>query len=638
MPNNRNHLLKFAEFRIDPLQRLLFSGDRVIPIAPKVFDTLMAFLESNGRVLEKDELLKTIWPDTFVEEGSLTSNVSILRRALGEGPDDQKFIQTIPKRGYRFIAPVEMLLDDAPSSRDETYQPPKPRAVIEPDPRRFGIRWAMRIAGVVAILVSGWQIAEWIHRASGGSGDQACIRSIAVLPFENLSRDPSEDYFSDGITDAIISSIAQIRSLRVISRRSAMRYKKTGKSLRDIAAELGVDAILEGSVQREENKVKISTELIQASTDAHVWAKTYEFDLSNLLQLENDLAHAIAKEIQMQAALQSHEHSAAVRRINPDAEDLYLLGRHHAERRVEADLRQAIEEYQEAVRLQPDFAAAYAGLARAWVERGIWGGAEFRDAERPARSAAEKAIALDSELGDAHAVMGQVMTFYDSAWDKAGREFRRALELDPSSVYAHQAYGILLEALGRFKEALAEEQRAVLLDPMSSLIESEIARVLFRARQWDDSARHYQRAIELDPKDFGAYTRLADVYEQTGRYNNAVDLLENAIRLRGVSPAKQYPALGRAYALAGRRDDARDVLANILVAPKPGWTVEISLIYFALKDRERGFEWLRRGFEQGQPVLFLMFDPRFDEVRGDPRFQQLIRRLQIPENHSEIMR
>jgi TolB-like protein/DNA-binding winged helix-turn-helix (wHTH) protein/Flp pilus assembly protein TadD len=643
MLNKGKGLLEFGNFRLDATQQLLFSGDQLVALAPKAFDTLQALIEADGRIVGKEELLKKVWPDTFVEEGSLAHNISILRKVLAESADDQKYIQTIPKRGYRFVAPVKAT-DPGGAAVVEEHTQVQAAFDIETDsgeregsaPTSASRRWrigarpatVLAVVGVVGVLA--WEIGAFKGRDGGGKAPR--IHSLAVLPLENLSRDSGQDYFSDGITDALITSIAQIDGLQVISRTSAMRYKKTTKSIPQIAQELGVDGILEGTIQREGNRVRISAQLLRAATDTHLWAKDYEFDLSNLLKLEGDVATAIAHEIQSRVTPTESQRLARRRVISPAAQDLYMEGRDHEERRDERNLAQAIQRYEKAIAIQPDFAAAYAGLARAWFERGISGAVEFRQSEAPARQAALRALELDSKSADAHAVIAYVAAFHDWDWATAEAEYRRAIGLNPNSVYAHLYFGVSLEALGRFSEAIQEEQRAIALDPVSSVVESEYARVLFRARKFDESIRHFQRAIELDPQNTGARTRLADVYEQTGKFQEAVVLSEGVLRLPD-GTLRKMPDLARAYALAGRRADALDVLTH-LGGPgaSPRWFQVIALTYFALGDRDRGFQWLTKAFDERQTIHYVKVDPRFDSVRDDPRFDALVRRLGLPQN------
>jgi tetratricopeptide (TPR) repeat protein len=294
-------------------------------------------------------------------------------------------------------------------------------------------------------------------------------------------------------------------------------------------------------------------------------------------------------------------------------------------------LAQAIAGYERAISLQPDLAPAYAGLARSWLERGIWGAVEFRQSETPARNAAVKALELDPSSADAHAVAGHVSAFYDADWQTAENEYRRAIALDPNNVFAHRYLAATLEALGRFPESLDEAQRALALAPVSALLESAYARHLFRAREFDESIHHYQRAIELDAHDFGEYTRLAEVYEQTGRFGEAVALIEKALRMQDAALVAS-PALGRAYALAGRRAEALEILTYVTKhGSNPRWVQGIALIYFALGDRDHGFEYLRKAFDQRQFLIYLKVDPRFDSVREDRRFQSLVHRLGLLE-------
>jgi TolB-like protein/DNA-binding winged helix-turn-helix (wHTH) protein/Flp pilus assembly protein TadD len=606
--NKRESVLDFGDFRVDADQRLLFSHDRQIRLAPKAFDTLLTLIEADGRIVEKEELLKKIWPDTFVEEGSLARNISVLRKVLGESPDDEKYIQTIPKRGYRFVAPVK-------ASPAEEIEPADSPAHVAPR------SWRSRMIGAAVLAAACLVVWQANLRRPTRGGVNPPIQSIAVLPLENLSRDPAQDYFADGITDALITSLAQIRGLKVISRTSIMRYKGTTKPLPEIARELGVDAILEGSVQRAGNNVRITAQLIRAVSDTHLWAQSYERDLSDILRLEGELASVIAREVQVQVGTDTSKHFGRAPRIAAAAQDEYLLARHQQDKRDETHLRQAIQHFEAAIRMEPSFASAYAGLANAWVQRGILGAFGFRESEVPARNAAIKAIELDPNLAEAHEALAHTLMFYDMAWVTAEREFRAAIELEPSNVYAHVYYATLLEILGRFQEAIAEGQRSLALDPVSTTVNSEYGRVLFRARRYDESIRQFQRTIELDPQDFNVRSRLVEVYIQTGRFEEALRVDIDAPLLKA-----------RAYARTGRGADARKILSK-MAGPNadPKKMRDIALTYFDLGDRDRGFEWLTRAVDDRQYMSLLGCDPRFDSVSDDPRFHALLGRLRLPD-------
>jgi tetratricopeptide (TPR) repeat protein len=391
-----------------------------------------------------------------------------------------------------------------------------------------------------------------------------------------------------------------------------------------------VDAVVEGSVQRVGDRVRITAQLIQASTDTHLWANDYERDMANVLKLEAEVARAITQEIQIQLTSEERTRFAGARSINPAAQEAYLLGRYHRWKLNEQDLRQAIEHFEQAARLQPDFAPAYAGLSTAWHERGVWGAMGFREVEEPVRKAALKALERDPNLSEAHAALAEVLSTYDWNWLEAEKEHQRALDLDSNNLEARVSYAGLLMALGRHPEAIAQMDRAAALDPLSSDVQSTFGRVLFRARKFEDAVPRFQRAIELDSQNYGAYTRLAELYEQTGKLKEALALVEQALRIRGADVTKSV-ALGRIYALLGRRSEALNVIDRVTKPGAKPTGLDVALIYFALNDKDRGFQWLTRAFDQRQLVKYVKADPRFDSVRSDPRFEALVRRLGMPE-------
>ena len=343
------------------------------------------------------------------------------------------------------------------------------------------------------------------------------IKSLAVLPLENLSGDPAQEYFADGMTEALISNLARIRALKVISRTSVMRYKGSHKSLPEIARELNVDAVIEGTVQRSGGRVRVTAQLIHAATDAHLWARDYERDLTDVLKLQSEVARAVADEIRIQVTAEERARLASARSVNPQAHEAYLLGRYHFSKGNEQGWKQAIEYFERAIQLAPDYAAAYAGLSDAWRQRGVFGAADFKEVESPARAAALKAIELDEQLAEAHISLANIKYLYDWDWAGAEQEFRRALELDPGSLDAHIDYGHLLMHLGRHDEAIREGQIAVQLDPLSSGTQSSLGRFLYRARRYEEALPHLQRAVELEPRSVVANSRLGDVYAQTGQ-------------------------------------------------------------------------------------------------------------------------
>jgi eukaryotic-like serine/threonine-protein kinase len=380
----------------------------------------------------------------------------------------------------------------------------------------FASRRALGAAGLVVALI-GAALAYALLFRGVPAARQPEIKSIAVLPLENLSGDPAQEFFADGMTEALISNLAQIRALKVISRTSVMRYKGSGKLLREIARELNVDAVLEGSVQRAGGRVRITAQLIQAASDTHLWARDYDRDPSDILRLQSEVASAVAEEIRIQVTAEERVRLASARSVNPQAHEAYLLGRYHLSKKNEDDLRQAIEHFERAIQLAPDYAAAYAGLSEAWQERGVWGTRTFIEVEPPARAAALKAIQWDEQLAEGHMMLAQLNYIYDWDWAGAEQQFKRALELDPGSLYVHRPYAVFLMAVGRHAEAISEMQRAAQLDPVSSEIQSNFGRILYRARKYDEAIPHFKRALELEPRSYSAYVRLGDVYGETGQ-------------------------------------------------------------------------------------------------------------------------
>jgi serine/threonine protein kinase/Tfp pilus assembly protein PilF len=459
------------------------------------------------------------------------------------------------------------------------------------------------------------------------------IRSLAVLPLENLSGDPAQEYFADGMTEALISNLAQIRALsRVISRTSVMRYKGSRKSLQEIAAELKVDAVIEGTVQRSSGRVRVTAKLIPAATDSPVWTRDYERDLSDVLKLQSDVARAVADEIRIQVTPEEQARLAAARSIDPKAHEAYLIGRHHL-RTNEDDLRQAIGHFERAIQLVPDYAAAYAGLSEAWATRGVFGAKTRKEVMPLAGDAAVKAVALDPRLPEAHVALVPVKT-YDWDWAGAEQEITRALKLDPNSARAHQAYADLLMALGRHAEAIREIERAEQLDPLSSNIQSRYGRVLYRARKYEEAVPHLQRAIDLDPNPGNSmpYWILGELYAEIGRYNEAIASLKEA-QSHGGRALQISTTVAGVYARMGKRKEARRMLAELKATTDPASfsNAQAAFAYTALGDKNEAFAVLFRLVEERNNLAtFLRDDPPFESLHSDPRWKELLRRMNFP--------
>jgi TolB-like protein/thioredoxin-like negative regulator of GroEL len=523
----------------------------------------------------------------------------------------------------RYSSARELLFDLKNLKRELKVGTPAP--AVASQERRRGLLISRRWLALSALLMLVVMALLFLFLFRGApTAVSPEIKSLAVLPLENLSGDPQQDYFADGMTEALINNLARIRALKVISRTSAMRYKGSQKSLPEIARELNVDAVLEGSVQRSGGRVRVTAQLIHAATDAHLWASEYERDLTDVLKLQSEVARAVVDEIRIQVTAEERARLASARRVNPQAHDAYLLGRYHFNKFNEQGWRQATEYFERATQIAPDYAAAYAGLSDAWLHLGIFG-AGLKEVESAARAAALKAIRLDEQLAEPHISLGNIKEFYDWDWIGAETEFRRALELDPGSLDAHIFHGTLLMHLGRHDEAVREGQIAVQLDPLSSNTESYLGRFLYRARRYAEALPHLQRAVELEPRNIAANYRLGDVYAVLGRYDEAVAALE---KNRELIPNDEdlQAEIARVYALMGRHQEARQMIRGLKVHPPN----TLAAVYVALGDKDEAFRILEKAVEERQILVNLKEDPPFENLHSDPRWKALLRRMNFP--------
>ena len=607
----------FGSFSLDPDRRLLLRNGEAVALAPKVLETLVVLVENRDRALSKDELLDQVWGGASVEEGGLTRNVSILRKTLGEKPDDHRFILTVPGHGYRFVAAVTEIKVNGPPPAGE-QQAPVLQNGRAGSPRAW--RW-LALAGLAVLAVGG--ILYTVRPVATTA--RPAITSLAVLPLNNLSGDPTQDYFADGMTEALIGNLAPISALRVVSRTSVMRFKGTRTSLPEIARELKVDAVVEGSVQRTRDRVRISVQLIHAPTDTHLWAREYERELTDTLKLQGEVARAVADEIRIQVTAEERARMASAGTVDPTAHQEYLLGQHYLWKLTEEDLARAVEHFERAIRLDAGYAAAYAGLSHAWWWRGLWGAKTFKEIESPSRAAARTALTLDPRLAEAHVSMGRLRFGHDWDWTGAERDFRRALDIDPNNLDAHFFSAMLFMALGRFSEAIAHIERAEQLDPLSSTVHSAFGRVLYRARQFDQAIPHLNQAIALEPRSADGYGRLADVYEALGRYDEALALYDKVSVLRGRRAGG--PDIAIVFARMGKRDEANRIVETLRITTRPA---QLAQAFAVLGDNDEAFRLLFRHAEERDGVNYVKTEPRLDRLHSDPRWQLLLRRMNLP--------
>jgi len=607
---------QFGPFSLDVHKKLLWRDGAPVPLAPKVLETLLVLIDHRDRVVSKDELLERVWDGTVVEEGGLTRNISVLRKALGEKPDEHIYVVTLPGKGYRFVADVRPEPVESAAEADRPAKPP--------------VSWWLVFGGLAALVAAGFYI--FMRPVPPVTAARPAVAALAVLPLDNLSGDPGQEYFADGMTEALIGNLARVRALRVVSRTSVMRFKGAKRPLSEIAQALKVDAIIEGSVQRTGNRVRVSVQLIHAATDTHLWARAYDRELTDILRLQSEVARAVAEEIQIQITAEDRARLSSSAAVNAAAYQEYLLGRHYLWRLTEEDLARSIDHFERAIRLDSSYAAAHAGLSHAWWWRGIWGAKTPKQVESPSRAAALRALELDPQLAEAHVSSGRMKFSYDWDWSGAEKDFGRALEIDPNNLDAHFFHGMLYMALGRFREALAHIERAEQLDPLSATVQSGFGRILYRARRFEEAIPHLNQAIELEPQTAN-YHRLADVYEEMGRYDEALALHERETRVLG-RPSGVGPDVARIYARMGNRDKARQVLSLGEKSQRP--FLLYAAAHAALGERDEAFRLLFNAVEERDALNFVKTDPRLDSLHSDPRWQKLLGRMNFPADASHL--
>jgi len=557
-------LYQFGRFRLDTDGRLLFRGDERILLTPKAVDILVALLERRGAPVGRDELLTTVWSDTTVEEGTLSSHISLLRKALG-----RQFIETIPKRGYRFVGAVE-----------ERQREVAPSA-------------AARIL-------------------------------LAVLPFENLSGSRKHDSFSDGLTEEMITQLGRLnpRRLGVIARTSSMTYKSTDKTIEQIGRELNVSHILEGSVRRAGGRVRIAAQLIQVSDQTHLWAESYEAGLEDIFALQSRVARAVAGQIQIKLGVEE-----AVRRVVPAAYEACLKARFLWNRRTDQDLQTSIRYFQQAIDADPAYASPYVGMADCYLTLMDHGHLSLAKAAAEARPLLAKALELDETLGEAHGSLGHCL-FHEFDWATAEREFLRAIELNPSYYIARHYYSNYLVATSRFEEAISEAEEATRLDPVSPAPQTNLASILWHSHQFDRAVAEAEKALELNRDYARGVEYLGRAREQAGAVDAAIEAFQTSLAIEEGQGTRA--SLAYAYTLAGRLDEATKILRQLQETAQTSFVSAYSfaLIHLGLGHIDEVFTWLDKAYDERSSALPLLnVNPRFASLHGDARFKRLIGRL-----------
>jgi TolB-like protein/DNA-binding winged helix-turn-helix (wHTH) protein/Tfp pilus assembly protein PilF len=626
-PNTNPRVKEFGIFELD-LQRVELRKQGVkVKLQEQPLKILQLLLEHPGEIISRKELRSHIWPeDTFVQfDQGLYSAMARLRDALGDTSESPRYIETVARRGYRFIAQVRLMGGTANSERPtESQQEEAERKTVTL--RRLAaslvaglIGGALLLAVVLIFDVAGAR--EWLRART------TPIRSIAVLPLENLSGDPQQEYFVDGMTDELITTLGRLGGLRVVSRTSVMRYKKTGKPIDRVGRELNVDAVVEGTVERAGNRVRIRVQLIQTATDRQLWAQSYDRELRDTLLLQSEAAQDIVRGIRSSLTPLQQQRLAAAQQVNPTAYEAYLKGLYFSNKRSAQNFARASNYFQQAIAADPSYGAAYSGLSNALVGQ-MFVGTPADEVRERATLAALKSIELDPSSPEAHDTLGGIREFYDWDWSGAEKEYRRAIELNENFTAGHQDLAMFLSWQGRFDEGLIEAQRSQDLDPLSPFIRTSYCLDLYFARHYEQAAERCQQALELDPGFFHAHGNLAAIYVALHKDDRAFYEYQKTAVLSGRTPA-ELAALKQCFQRNGMKGVWRKLLEWDMKADGPN-SYEIASLYSLLGETDEAFVWLQRAYGERSPRMEeLKQGSVFDNVRSDPRFGELLRHLNL---------
>jgi len=644
-PTQLSQCFHFGTFEVDLRLRELRKQGLKVKLQDKPLMMLALLLEQAGEIVTREDLRRRLWPsDTFVDfDANLNTTLNKLRRALGDSADNPRFIETLPRHGYRFIAPVEAVATgtEPPVAATGTSPPQATSLVSALSPKRQGLwgpgpwmrshaapTWAIMLAVMAAVLL----IIRWavVHQSRPSTGKTMLL----VLPFEDLSGDSGQEYFADGLTDEIITELGHLRPERlgVIARTSSMQFKHTRKPLRDIARDVGVDYVLEGSVMRAGGGVRVTARLIQSSDQTELWTETYERATPDVLALQRDVVVRIAQSLAIELLPNGKAPGGRARAVSPEAYEAYLKGRYYWNKRTADGLEKGVAYFQRAIQIDPGYAQAYAGLAESYLVAAGWEDwmAPWREAIPKAREAAKKALELDSSLGSAHACLAYIIWEDELDQRHAEEEFKRAIELDPGYATAHQWYAEFLTAMGRYEDALAESRTALKLDPLSLIINAEVGYVYYYARKYDETIEACRKTLEMDPNFPPAHVFLSWAYVQKGLTKQAVEERERALVLDGMDK-EQAAGFSRAYARGGLSAARRWALEQMrpqgseYVTPYGAAT-----LCAGLGERDQAFHWLEECYRRHDTSLrWMKVDPKLDPLRSDPRFDSLLHRLHL---------
>ncbi|HEX8650941.1 MAG TPA: tetratricopeptide repeat protein [Pyrinomonadaceae bacterium] len=577
---------EFGPFRVDTQRCLLLREGVTIPLSPKAFETLLVLVENNGRVMKKDELISRIWPNSFVEEGNLTQNIFVLRKALGEGPNDHRYIVTIPGQGYRFVAPVKAL----PQSEQASHSSTAPE-----------------------------------HPASTGSSE--AVASLAVLPFKTLGENGY--YLGPGLADALITRLSSISKVAVRPTTAVLRYTDPEQNVVAVGQELGVDTVLDGHLQRLDERIRVTVQLVRIRDGKTLWAEKFDEKFTDVFAVQDSISEQVTRALMLKLTTEEQELLTKRYTENTKAFGAYIKGRYFWNKRTAEGLMKGIEYARQAISIDPTYALAYVGLADSYNLLAGHGGLAPKETFPKAKAAALKALELDPALAQAYASLGFVSYRFDWDWPRAEEHFQRAIELNPNYATAHHWYGESLVVTGRFDDSICALERALELDPLSLPINTDLAQSLFFARRYDESEEQLRKTLELDQSFVRACVICGGVYEQKGMYEQSIAILQKAVELSEGNPLA-LSGLGHAYAASGNTDEARRILGELKQLARQRYVspYNIAIVHAGLGEKEAALDWLVKAYHHRDVwLVWLKVNPRFDSLRAESRFTDLMRRV-----------
>jgi TolB-like protein/DNA-binding winged helix-turn-helix (wHTH) protein/Flp pilus assembly protein TadD len=644
-------LYRFGPFTLDPGSFRLSRDGVALPLTPKALEILVILVRERRRGVTKEELLDTVWAQTAVTENTLTQRIKEIREALGDSPHQPVYLRTISRVGYQFVGEI---VEVSPASEPAAFFTADPPAavpavpevlrdgpapgpgLVEPRPGHWRRGMVLALVLLVAAVAVGLMlIRPGQDRPVPGQTPHSKRVMLAVLPFDNLSSDPEQEYFSTGLTEEMITELARLDPARlgVIARTSSMSYKGTTKNARTIATELGVDYILEGSVRRETDRVRIVAQLIRAQDQTHVWAERYDRELRGILSLQGEVARSVAAMMQVQLSAVGEARVGRTIEVNPDAYQAYLKGRYFLTQRTPESIERGVAHFQKAIAADPAYAPAHAGLADAFELAGSYAGVAPKETIERALAAARRARDLDPGLSEAYTSLGVICSSFIWEWTQCERDFSQALAMNANDALAHKGYSEVLSFFGRHDQAIAHARLAVELDPVSLIMHSNLGVTYYRARRLDQALKQIRQTIELDPNYMLGHLNLGMTLAATGAYDEAVRTFQRARELAPSFP-DSLALLGYVYGRMGKTAEARNAARRLADWPGGQYVSPYShaTVLVGLGEKQQAIDELERAFAHRSWLMaMLKVDPVFDSLHGDPRFEGLLRRMNFPD-------